>query len=172
MTSLFSVLMAAMFMAVASAAAEASIELAIAVPQRHGDRVLEYSEPSPHFHVILTNTSEKPQRIWREWCSWGYYALSFEVTDAKRKTWTVSKRAREWDKNFPDYWSIKPHECLVLDVQFADTDIWEGFPRPSTVSETFTMRALFQIQPDKKSQEFAVWTGRAISKADKYVFYR
>ena len=84
----------------------------------------------------------------------------------------AGKKARGWDKNFPDYWTIKPHECLVLDVQFADTDIWERFPRLSSVSETFTMRALFEIRPDKESRELSVWTGRAVSRAEKYVFYR
>jgi hypothetical protein len=98
--------------------------------------------------------------------------LCFEVTDAKGKTWTVSKKVREWDKNFPDYWTVKPHECLVIDVEFADSGIWEGFPRPVGTSEAYRMRAVFEIQRDKHSQEHSVWTGRAVSKVDDYVFYR
>ena len=26
---------------------------------------------SDRWHVVITNVSEKPIRLWREWCSWG-----------------------------------------------------------------------------------------------------
>ena len=160
-------------MCTAAIAAAADIQIAIALPQnRHGERALQYSVRNERFHVILTNSSETPKRIWQEWCSWGYYAMSFELTDESGKTWTVKKKPREWDKNYPDYWTLGPHESLVLAVEFADAEIWEGFPRPSGISRTFTMRAVFEIQPDQDSKQHAVWTGRAVSKADKYVFYK
>jgi len=154
--------------------ADSPIAVSIAVPHHGTERVVgsgSYGR-DPHFHVIVSNLSDRPQRIWREWCSWGYYALSFELSDENGKTWTVKKKPRDWTMNNPDYWTVEPHECLVLDVHFADTNIWEGFPRPSGVSQAFTMRAVFEIRPDKESHESAAWTGRAVSKADQYVFYR
>lgn len=153
-------------------AADSPIEISIAVPQRGNDRVLEYYGSNPHFHVIVSNVSDKPQRIWREWCSWGYDGLSFEFTDAAGKTWIATKKPGEWTKNFPDFWTIPPNESLVLEVFFADADVWEGFPRPQGVSEAFTMRAIFEFQPDDQSRKHSVWTGRVVSKADKYVFYK
>jgi hypothetical protein len=57
---------------------------------------------SPNFYVVVTNTSESPVRLWREWCSWGYFNLSFVVTDERGKTTTVTKKPRGWDHNFPD----------------------------------------------------------------------
>lgn len=154
-----------------SEAADSPIAVSIAVPQRGTERVLEYHGESRHFHVIISNTSDKPQRIWREWCSWGYYGLSFEFTDATGKTRTAKKKPKRWVKNYPDFWTVAAHENLVLDVQFSDTDIWEGFPRPKGVSEAFTMRAVFEFQPDDQSQKNSVWTGRVVSKAEKYMFY-
>jgi len=154
-------------------AADSVISVAIAVPAHGSHRVLEYSGGhESHFHVLISNVSDKPQKIWREWCSWGYYALSFEITDESGKTWTATKKARDWDKNFPDSWTLAAKETLVLDVHFAGSDTWEGFPRPSGVSQTITIRAIFEISPDKDSQRDSVWTGRALSKADKFVIYR
>jgi hypothetical protein len=159
-------------MVTTSVAADSPIAVSIAVPQRGTERVLEYYGKSPHFHVIIANTSDKPQRIWREWCSWGYYGLSFEFTDASGETWTAKKKPRDWTKNYPDFWTVGAHESLVLDVQIANTDTWEGFPRPQGVSQTFTMRAVFEFRPDEESRQHSVWTGRIVSKSDKYVFYK
>ena len=71
---------------------ETNLEVSIAIPERNGKRVLEYSSRNPHFHVVVTNTSDKPQRLWREWCSWGYYCLYFELSDGKGRKWMPRKR--------------------------------------------------------------------------------
>ena len=162
----------------ACAITNTTLTVAIAIPQNsNGERTIDYSLDnalgysvhSPHFHVIISNASDKQQRIWREWCSWGYYALSFEITDQNGKKWIASKKPRGWDKNYPDFWTIEPHESLVLDVEFAETGTWDGFPRSNG---TFTIRAVFEVQPDEDSLKHSVWTGRAVSNADKYVFYK
>jgi hypothetical protein len=151
---------------------ETNLEVSIAIPQQGDQRVLDYSARNPHFHVLVTNTSDRPQRIYQEWCSWGYYALWFELSDAKGNTWTARKTETVWFKNWPAVWTIPAHECLVLDVQFADRNLWKGFPEAGWPSQTFTMRAVFQIFPDHYSRPGAVWSGRIVSKADKYVFRR
>jgi len=153
-------------------AADPPIAVSIAVPHRGTERVLEASGRNPHFHVIVSNVSDKPQRIWREWCSWGYYGLSFELTDSTGKTRIAKKKPRDWTKNYPDFWTIAAHESLVIDVNFADTDTWEGFPRPQSVSQAYLMRAVLEFRADDESRQHFVWTGRVVSKADKYVFYQ
>jgi len=95
--------------------------------------------------------------------------LSFEFTDQTGKKWIVSKKPRSWDKNYPDFWTIEPHENLVLDVEFGKIGTWDGIPLSDG---TFTMRAIFEIRPDEDSLKHIVWTGHVISKADKYVFYK
>ena len=147
------------------------LALSIAIPLRNSGREIKYAGERPHFHVVLTNTSKQPVNVWRDWNSWGYSALSFEVTDDKGKTWKVQKGPRGWDKNFPDYWTVAAHENLVLDVYFADADTWQRFPRPTGGPQTYTMRAVFETSPDEESKKYSVWTGRVVSTADKYTFY-
>jgi hypothetical protein len=97
--------------------------------------------------------------------------LTFELTDEAGKSWTVKKKDREWTKNSPDWWSLEPRENLVLDVDFADSDAWEGFPRPVNGSQVVSVRAVYEIKPDKFSKEYGVWTGKITSDAKKLTFY-
>ena len=97
--------------------------------------------------------------------------MSFEFTDQSGKEWVVKKKLRAWSKNYPDYVTLEPQESLVLDVYFANAAIWDGFPYPAgAVGEPFTMAAVFEAKPDDSSRKYSVWTGRAVSKAQKYVF--
>jgi len=169
---LMAVVLALAGMKTLSAAEEPPLAIAIAVAHRGKDRVIEYSAPNAHFHVLITNTSDEPLRIWQEWCSWGYFGLSFECSDAEGGKWTAKKLPRRWDKNYPDYWTLAAHESLVLDVSFADTRTWKGFRRPAGMSQEITMRAILEFQPEAESQKHSVWTGRAASKADTYLLYR
>jgi hypothetical protein len=153
-------------------AAEVPISVSVAVPVRNGERRIEYRDKSTHFHVTIANTSDKPQRIWREWCSWGYFGLTFEFTDERGEKRFAKKKQRDWTYNFPDWLTLEPQESLVLDVYFGDSDTWEGFPRHEPGSQMVTMQAVFEFRPDDESRKHSVWTGRAVSKADKFVFWR
>jgi len=66
---------------------------------------------------------------------------------------------------------LEPHESLVLDVHFGDSESWEGFPRPEHGSQPITMQVVFEFKPDDEARQHAVWTGRVTSKADKFIFY-
>jgi len=171
-TFLLSFMLTMMSIVVATAAGDSPITVSIAIPNnRHNERQLDYNTDKL-FHVIVTNTSDEPIRIWREWCSWGYYGLSFEFTDATGKKWKAEKGLTAWTKNYPDFWSLEAHESLVLDVQFAKTNIWVGFPHLQQPSQTFIMRAVFEFQPDDESHKYSIWTGKVASEAKTYVFYK
>ncbi len=152
---------------------DSPISVSLAIPAQWGGRALEnYQDGHPtHFHVIVSNVSGQPQRIWQEWCSWGYFGLTFELTDDQGKKWVAQKCPRDWDKNFPSTWTLDPHESLALDVYFTDTNIWQGFPMPRQSSQTVTMQAVLEFKPDDNSRQIGVWTGRAVSKAEKVAFY-
>src|SRR5215475_3831929 len=126
------ILFTGVWMAENTPVADSGIHVAIAIPQnRHGERTVNLSFlDRERFHVIITNTSHKPQRIWQEWCSWGYHALSFQLTDESGRTWTARKKLRAWSRNYPDYWTSGPQGSLVLDVALFDSDIW-GYSPPS-----------------------------------------
>src|SRR5207253_1332755 len=122
-------------------AGESPIAISVAVPARSGERRIEHRDSTTHFHVIVSNTSDRPERIWREWCSWGYFGLTFEFTDESGKKWIARKKERVWTVNAPDWWTLEAHESLVLDVHLGDLETWEGFPRPEHGSQPVTMQA-------------------------------
>jgi hypothetical protein len=157
--------LAVFYTSVAFTAEDSSISVSIAIPHHQSNqRELEYSVNNPHFNVIITNTSNKPKRIWDEECGFGYYGLSFEFTDASGKTWMVKKGPTAFSANGVAFWTVDAHESLVLDVQFSDADIWEGFPLPQAGIQTFKVRAVFGFPPVDASRELSIWTGRVVSK--------
>jgi hypothetical protein len=147
------------------------IAVSVVIPTENGERRVEYHDHTTHFHVIVSNTSDKPQRVWQEWNSWGYFGLTFEFTDEQGKTWMARKKPSVWTRNFASFWTLDPHESFVIDIYFGDTNIWEGFPLPENGSQTVTMRAVLEFKPDDEARQFDVWTGRAVSKAEKVTFY-
>ncbi|WP_165227914.1 hypothetical protein [Aquisphaera insulae] len=103
------------------------------VPTSHrekGGRAIELSGPSRHFHVVITNVSPRSVRLWKEWCSWGYFNLSFRVTDEAGASVQARKKDRGWDRNFPDFDIIPPGSHHVREVTF-DPTTWEGSPLPA-----------------------------------------
>jgi hypothetical protein len=69
----------------AAIGAAPEIRVEIAIPQnRHGERAVQYSLRE-RFHVILTNSSEKPKRIWKEWCSWGVFRTILRADRRERQ---------------------------------------------------------------------------------------
>lgn len=168
---LLTILLAVMSVVAVAHAGKPPISVSIAVPEGSGERRIDDRDRTTHFHVIVSNSSEKTQRIGQEWCSWGYFGLTFELTDERGKKWVAKKKPRDWTRNFPAWWTLRPHESLVLDVHLGDADTWEGFPRPEHGSQTVTMQAVFEFKPDDESRTHAVWTGRIVSKAGTFVFY-
>lgn len=60
----------------ASGTNEPPLKISIAVPLTDGQRVIECRDTNSHFHVILSNVSDTPQRIWPEDAPPGYDALA------------------------------------------------------------------------------------------------
>jgi hypothetical protein len=142
-------------------------QVSVAVPESNGERSIQFDQTA-HFHVLLTNVTASPQKIWKESDSWGYAALSFELKDATGKAWTVRKKERPWRKNTPAFWTVASRETLVYDVTLADGR-WEGMP-PSPREKRFTIRAIVEIKVDEKTREHGIWTGRVLSNSSEIVF--
>jgi hypothetical protein len=135
-------------------------------------RAIELYQPSRCCYVVITNTSGSPVRLWREWCSWGYFNLSFVVADERGRTATVTKRPRGWDKNFPDWSIVPPGDHMVFAVSF-DASIWQGAPLPERGgSRTIKMRAVYEVSADEEAKKRGVWIGRISSPEGVYTFYR
>lgn len=127
---------------------------------------------SGDFQVVLTNVSDRPVRLWREWCSWGYFSLSFVVTGEDGKSVAVRKKSRGWDKNYPDATIVPPGDHFVFRVSFDDA-IWQDSPLPERGrSRTVQLKAEYAVESDEQSEKLGVWTGRASSPEDRFTIWR
>jgi hypothetical protein len=152
-------------------APKTGLKLAIAVPIHHDKRSIFLGEKAGSFYVVVTNTNDAPVKLWREWCSWGYYNLSFEIDQGGNKV-EVKKKPRGWKKNFPDAQELKPGDSYVIPVSF-DPDTWElpdlkaGPGKPAEVR----MRALFSNELDESAREMGVWSGQVGSPWENYAIW-
>jgi hypothetical protein len=132
---------------------------------------LQLHEPRDHFHVVLTNVSKETIRLWKEWCSWGYYNLSFEARNGGGKPKVISKRIPGWDDNFPDWIALPPGEQLIIDVGL-EPSLWKNSPLVGRAEQaTLRLKAIFEIPDDEDSKANKVWTGRVTSPETEYVLY-
>lgn len=145
------------------------------VPTRNTEQLgpaFELYLPEQHFHVVISNASGGPIRLWREWCSWGYFNLAFVVTDEGGRAVTVKKANRSWRKNYPDAMIVPPGGHMVLEVTF-DPATWPDAPLPERHrSKAVRMRAVYTSRPDKDATEHGVWTGEVSSGEESYTIWR
>ena len=152
-------------------ASDSVLSIQIAVAPENGR--LAYMNDSSHFHVVLNNASAAPLRIWEDWNSWGYFALSFEISDDTGKHWTAAKRKEiDFTRNFPSFETIAPANSSVIDVYFGDGKTWDGFPLRKGQEKTVHMRAIFEIVESPESKSSAVWVGRVVSNAVQVTFVK
>ena len=144
-----------------------SLSVSIAVPVRGKVRFIENGQ----FHVVVRNNSTHPVSFWREWCSWGYFNLSFEATDENGKTWTIKKKDRGWNKNYPDFCTVDANGDFVIDVTLKP-DTWETPPQAEAgKSKTVTLRAIYQVGETEEAKKNGVWTGKVVSEAKQSTFW-
>ena len=140
--------------------------------RERGGRTIVLSNPSDHFHIIITNTSDKPVRLWRDWCSWGEQTLSFQITDENGKAFLVKRLPREYTKSYPDWSTVPPGDHMVLEMSF-NPKAWNPSPLPAEgKSREVKMKAVFEIPEDEDTKKHNVWTGKAESPEQTYTIYR
>lgn len=124
--------------------------------------------PRRDFYVLLSNVSSQPQNVWEDWNSWGYQAISFELTTADGKKHVVSKRQQEFTRNFPSTVVIEPGEHQVFVIHFDEW--WEIQPPISKTDETpITLKAIYEVSPTPESAQYKAWTGRLQSRDYKFM---
>ena len=154
--------------------APASLAVRI-VPTRHQEKIgrtIELYQPTQHFDVVVTNVSDRPVRLWREWCSWGYFSLSFVATGEDGKSVAVRKKPRGWDRNYPDATIVNPGDHFIFEVSFDDA-IWQDSPLPEkSRSRTVRLKAEYAVEGDVQSEKLGVWTGRVSSPEARFTIWR
>jgi hypothetical protein len=73
-------------------------------------------------YVVLTNTSGRTQVMWNEWCSWGYYNLSFQFKSADGKVIQVRKSPIYFTKNYSDPFFVPAGHHFVLAATFRNSE--------------------------------------------------
>ncbi|WP_254506928.1 hypothetical protein [Anatilimnocola floriformis] len=146
------------------------LELKIAIPIHHNHRSLNTSGP---MHVLVKNVSDAPLRLWTDKYSWGYRNLSFELVGDDGSVTKISKKPREWSKNFPDWLELKPGDTYVLSVDLLDKTVWENAvaATPGKSPTQVKLRAVYQINPDEQATKNAVWTGKLQTAVDTYAIW-
>lgn len=145
--------------------AKSELEVAIAIPQGPSDPYITiYIQPDSHFHVVFTNLSDKPLNFMQDRNSWGYDALRFEADDNQGHRYVIQKPPVAWADNGPAFWTLKPGEHLVIDVNFGSKEFlqkWVGLPEVN--NSKFTMKAVYEIH-DVAAARQPVWNGRIESQ--------
>jgi hypothetical protein len=96
------------------------------VPNATGKEYFDLDNPRSSFNITIKNISSKPQIIWQDWCSWGYYTVSLSVVAINGKTLSkplgITKGGRSWAANFPDPQTLKPGEEAVRQIFVSDLE--------------------------------------------------
>lgn len=111
------------------------------------------------FYVVITNVSGAPQSIWEYWNSWGYQAISFELTMADGKKFVLSKKQEEFTRNFPSTFVVEPGEHQVYPIKLDEW--WETHPSlPKTDEMPIKLKAVYEVTTTVEATQYKVWTGR------------
>jgi hypothetical protein len=113
--------------------------------------------------VVLTNVSKETQPIFEGWNSWGYQAISLEITMPDGKKAILSVSDQDFTRNFPSTFHILPGEHQVFPIRLDKS--WEMNPSITFALETaITLKAIYEITESPESKKQHVWTGRVESK--------
>jgi len=123
------------------------------------------------FYVVLTNISQEPQPVWEYWNSWGFQAISFELTTADGKKFAVTTKDRTFSYNFPSTFVVEPNEHQVFAIRFDDS--WAVEPALPTADEMpITLKAIYCVSANPDTAKFHVWTGRADSHSYNFTLFQ
>jgi hypothetical protein len=131
------------------------------------------------FHVLLTNVSSEPVRVWQEWSRWGYYCLQIEIIEQNGTKHRLIKKRIEIYINAPDFVVLQPGGSVVWNVDLTSS-VWEDLSwLPKDDSLNAKVRAIFTVknQDDPKrfdynyAKKYGVWTGQATSDMHDFTLY-
>jgi hypothetical protein len=136
------------FAALPSAAADLSVEVVIETAGNNdpeNDPVLIAPKHPFSFFVVLTNNTDHHLGIWKDWCSYGYFNLSFDFVGKDGKVVHVEKGGQFWTINSPDMYDLDPGKHFVLTpVLEPDTNGEGGWINTGGLAGTMTVKAIYQ----------------------------
>jgi hypothetical protein len=125
-------------------------------------KVITNNFRDPFFYVILTNKTKAPLKIWKEWCSWGFFSISFSVTPKVGQPFTLRRTGGGWTWNFADATLVDPGKSYVFRASIVGdgrgSRPYAGFPEQYKEGEV-TIQAIFSIEETAETKKQGVWTG-------------
>jgi len=126
---------------------EKNIDIQIVFPDQ--ESTLSTS-PCYEVRVLIINHTDTVASFFEDWNSWGYFNISFQVT-ALNTTYVVSKKARDWDKNFPSYKTLFPGDTLSVKYSFdyggcVSSSFNATIPQPRTTR--IKIQAVYQLKKE------------------------
>lgn len=114
-------------------------------------------------YVVLTNLSEKPQHVSETWNSWGYQAVSFELTLPDGAVKKATLKSQRFTKNFASTFIIPPGEHQVFPIKLDGR--WDGKAAFAGRGQTkVKLRAVYELSKTDDSKRIGVSTSRAESE--------
>ncbi len=144
---------------------EASVQLAeLRVELRPSeDGVLLFSPQIRHHLHFLLFSNQAGLKVYEDWNSWGYFAPSFKAEDENCRTYDITRRDRDWDKNYPSTATLNNGDFLIVDAYLCD-ETWRVSPKlPTGKALTLQVLGRFAMKADKRRPLRELWTGQAES---------
>lgn len=115
------------------------------------------------FKISIFNGTKRAVTMPGEGCSWGHTCLSFELKSPAGKTYELSRKPRQWEKNVLIPVVIKPAGTYIRNVNF-DDNTWQGFPAGiGGRTDGWQIRAKFATSANRALADAKFWTGKIIS---------
>ncbi len=125
------------------------------------DQQITIGTNASEFSVVLRNKTDKPQRLYEYWNSWGFQNvyLCFYVKDSIQ---VASKKVRDFTRNFPSLYEIAPGGTMVFPIKIDDT--WENLPTFEQGEFTMRLLVVYYCEPTFLAKKQNAWTGIMASK--------
>lgn len=120
----------------------------------HGYRLPQINSTDQNVFVSIHNETDSTVFFYRDWCSFGFYNIYFEIK-TKDSIYQLVKTPKVWYRNFHDYYTVHPNEIVTFNYHLIDSlkaleleeqqlfiDSWTGFPK---TADTVQIRAIYEL---------------------------
>ena len=117
------------------------------------------------FKISIYNDGSAKTCVPAENCSWGYEMISFEIKSPADKKYTVTRKPKPWDKNYPIPVAIGAKDISVREIHLLD-GTWQGLPAGISGSQDgWIIRVNLMVEKDilQLSKE-PFWAGKISSR--------